>query len=672
MPHDPDFHETAAAWLDGSGNDGAHRVLREILRDSPDSAVEFAALARAEAALHLAALTPAQRLQRARRLIQPSVAIRLRRLTSSPAFRLAAAAVIGVAGGTWWFLSGGDESGTDSVHPRLAPHMQRKEAPTLTSSTTPPEKLPPADRDWLRRMDQFILPEFEASNLPLTQALEVLGHNVTAVDPTALPSFSGARELPDGLTVHLKLKHQSVAMLVKLIAIQTGTRFQPSGRGFVVGQDPETIPVNQESKSRIPRERLPAFLMHHRSGPPEPESAASNVITEARRISDEVLHALGERPSELIPDVEVITLMCSSRTHRMFSVLCEAPNAVIPGTWRWNVKAVEITGADSQAKFVELAGETTGRSFSDPEFQLLMRNLSQMKGVDLMTLPSLTLQPGGTAHSFVGTLGSDPTSVAIMRSQRVRLLKLQGEELIRGAMEVGVQSSTIQKVYPEYLSEVAHLAEERKSGFGPRHPKILGLGESIRLKKLQLIQAAEAYTSNLKVQIENSNAMLAEARMPTEEWTGVRWTMENQTVGDSESMFQWLLEVSEPNPGAPPARSMSRGNGRLLDHQTLMVHCERTAEGQLRAFFITGNTVVPENPSYRKVQPRDVPSLLSPPNPDSPPEPMENLPYGIPVPESKGMVQSPYEPDKGLVDVSGLKRGTRVQCPYSGKHFRVP
>jgi len=259
-----------------------------------------------------------------------------------------------------------------------------------------------------------------------------------------------------------------------------------------------------------------------------------------------------------------------------------------------------------------------------------------------------------------------------MRVQLGSLLKLQGEELIRGVIVLGVQVSTIQKVYPEYQSEIAHLAEAKKSGWGPRHPKVLGLEESIRLKKLHLTEAAETYKNNLKMQIENSNAMLADARVPPEDWTGVRWIMENQTVGDSESMFQWLLEVSEPKPGAPPARSMSRGNGRLLDHQTLMVHCERTAEGKLRAFFITRNTVDLENPSYRKVQPQEIPSLLSPPNPDSPPEPKENLPYGIPVPESKGMVQSPYEPDKGLVDVSGLKRGTRVRCPYSGKHFRVP
>jgi hypothetical protein len=64
------------------------------------------------------------------------------------------------------------------------------------------------------------------------------------------------------------------------------------------------------------------------------------------------------------------------------------------------------------------------------------------------------------------------------------------------------------------------------------------------------------------------------------------------------------------------------------------------------------------------------------PTPDVPPEvkPVlrEDLPYGIPVVGKKGMVYSPYAEDKGQVDVENLKRGTRVKCPYTGKHFRVP
>ncbi len=50
----------------------------------------------------------------------------------------------------------------------------------------------------------------------------------------------------------------------------------------------------------------------------------------------------------------------------------------------------------------------------------------------------------------------------------------------------------------------------------------------------------------------------------------------------------------------------------------------------------------------------------------------EDLPYGIPVVGKKGFVYSPYAESKGYVDVETLKRGTRVKCPYTQKHFRVP
>jgi len=55
-----------------------------------------------------------------------------------------------------------------------------------------------------------------------------------------------------------------------------------------------------------------------------------------------------------------------------------------------------------------------------------------------------------------------------------------------------------------------------------------------------------------------------------------------------------------------------------------------------------------------------------------PPKPREDLPYGIPVVGKKGMVYSPYAPERGQVDVDGYKRGTKVECPYTKKHFRVP
>lgn len=49
----------------------------------------------------------------------------------------------------------------------------------------------------------------------------------------------------------------------------------------------------------------------------------------------------------------------------------------------------------------------------------------------------------------------------------------------------------------------------------------------------------------------------------------------------------------------------------------------------------------------------------------------DDLPFGVPVVGKNGYVYSPYTKGQ-LVDVTGIPSGTRVECPYTKKHFRVP
>lgn len=48
------------------------------------------------------------------------------------------------------------------------------------------------------------------------------------------------------------------------------------------------------------------------------------------------------------------------------------------------------------------------------------------------------------------------------------------------------------------------------------------------------------------------------------------------------------------------------------------------------------------------------------------------LPEGIPVSGKPGYVFSPFASGKGMIDVSGLPKGTKVECPYTSKKFLVP
>ena len=65
------------------------------------------------------------------------------------------------------------------------------------------------------------------------------------------------------------------------------------------------------------------------------------------------------------------------------------------------------------------------------------------------------------------------------------------------------------------------------------------------------------------------------------------------------------------------------------------------------------------------------PDPPEPPEPPAPPEP-EDLQFGVPVPGQAGMIRSPHAPTSGLIDVTGMKPGTKIRCPYSGKIIKVP
>lgn len=50
----------------------------------------------------------------------------------------------------------------------------------------------------------------------------------------------------------------------------------------------------------------------------------------------------------------------------------------------------------------------------------------------------------------------------------------------------------------------------------------------------------------------------------------------------------------------------------------------------------------------------------------------ENPPKGLPVPGKPHLVQSPYSPNKGYIDITGLEPGTTVLCHWSNKPFILP
>jgi hypothetical protein len=112
---------------------------------------------------------------------------------------------------------------------------------------------------------------------------------------------------------------------------------------------------------------------------------------------------------------------------------------------------------------------------------------------------------------------------------------------------------------------------------------------------------------------------------------------------------------------------------------TIVVPGQEYRDGKELTYLITGtvlkNNGIPPEGAPEPPVPWELPDgIASEITPEVPPVPpvLQELPYGIPFVDKPGMVQSPYAPEKGFIDVEGYRRGTRVECPYTGKHFRVP
>jgi hypothetical protein len=147
------------------------------------------------------------------------------------------------------------------------------------------------------------------------------------------------------------------------------------------------------------------------------------------------------------------------------------------------------------------------------------------------------------------------------------------------------------------------------------------------------------------------------------------------------ALFGTSCTVFSPAPPPPPPAT---GPFRYGYGGTNSPNYERRAQPGQREIKRDPND---DNVNIEPPPPRDEPTPPAeatppgtpppaPPPIDTPPAPKpsakEDLPYGIPVVGKKGYVYSPFAEDRGQVDVEGLKRGTRVKCPYTGKHFRVP
>jgi hypothetical protein len=143
-----------------------------------------------------------------------------------------------------------------------------------------------------------------------------------------------------------------------------------------------------------------------------------------------------------------------------------------------------------------------------------------------------------------------------------------------------------------------------------------------------------------------------------------------------------LFPPPDPGPGAPPFAPNGPHPYGYKGTQSPNYQEPRGGQKEIKRDPNNENVNLepppPKNNSSKPPEPENTskPETPSSPPPSTPPstpqvKPVEDIPFGINVVGKKGVVYSPYADDKE-VDVAGLKRGTKVKCPYTGKTFRVP
>ena len=95
------------------------------------------------------------------------------------------------------------------------------------------------------------------------------------------------------------------------------------------------------------------------------------------------------------------------------------------------------------------------------------------------------------------------TKVATLRANLESMQKQTNEQLIENASSYGVENSTIQTFDSQLKKDRVEYERMTNSGFGKRHPKVIGLRKSIEETGRILLTAAGNYKESLGVTIKN-------------------------------------------------------------------------------------------------------------------------------------------------------------------------
>jgi hypothetical protein len=170
---------------------------------------------------------------------------------------------------------------------------------------------------------------------------------------------------------------------------------------------------------------------------------------------------------------------------------------------------------------------------------------------------------------------------------------------------------TAEEKYEELIKQ---LKTANSSGFGPKHPKMLGLLNAARAEK-------EAMDVKAKAELDAAAARNAVAAEQLE----------------------------------------------LMNKKLAAAAAERAAADSVKA-----EAMKKLNADLRKVADEEAAAARKAEPIKDTDQAGDNLPWGVALPGRNGLAYSPYTPERSVVDVSGFKKGSKVKCPYTGNFFQVP
>jgi polysaccharide biosynthesis transport protein len=157
------------------------------------------------------------------------------------------------------------------------------------------------------------------------------------------------------------------------------------------------------------------------------------------------------------------------------------------------------------------------------EARIEMMQLMKQHGiVDMSIMTGRGLSPtiGTSDDSYRDSKRSEldmQTQVATLKANLENLQSLSGENLIESAMSLGIKDATIENFASKYKTDKVEFERMTNSGFGKRHPKVIGLQKQIEEESRILQNAAINYRNSLTITIKNLEDALKSVQQITKD-----------------------------------------------------------------------------------------------------------------------------------------------------------